>query len=117
MASHPGRAQTDRAATGPPSVAAAGVTLDLASREAVLPDGRQVVLTPLEAAVLAHLLKRPGRVCSRDELMCQALGYPVPIGSRTVDVHIASLRGKLGDVVRLRSVRGVGYTLEPVTTT
>jgi DNA-binding response OmpR family regulator len=79
------------------------------------PGGREVALTPLQAALLAHLMNRPGRVCTRDELMCQALGYSVPVGTRTVDVHVATLRGKLGGALTIRSVRGVGYTLEPFT--
>ncbi|WP_203433868.1 winged helix-turn-helix domain-containing protein [Jiangella asiatica] len=93
------------------------MTLDPTNRRAVTPAGVEVAFTPLEAAVLAYLMNRPGRVCSRDELMCEALGYSVPVGSRTVDVHIAALRSKLGDAVRIRSVRGVGYRLEPAAKT
>lgn len=91
----------------------AGVTLDVARREVSLPpDDQQVVLTPLQAALLAHLMSRPGRECSREELMCDALGYPVAVGSRTVDVHIATLRNKLKGALSIKSVRGVGYTLQ-----
>lgn len=114
MATHPGRTPTDRPGNGPPLVTVAGVTLDMSSRLVATPGGEQVVLTPLQAAVLAHLMSRTGRVCSREELMCQALGYSVPVGSRTVDVHVATLRSKLAGALAIRSVRGIGYTLEPV---
>ena len=110
--SRPGRTTSHRARAGPPVVAVAGVTLDVDHRRVATPGG-EVALTPLQAALLAHLMSRPGRVCTREELMCQALGYSVPVGTRTVDVHVATLRGKLGGALAIRSVRGVGYILEP----
>jgi DNA-binding response OmpR family regulator len=58
-------------------------------------------------------MERPGRVCSRDELLVDVWGYPAGSPTRTIDVHIAQLRGKLGDSARLRTVRGVGYSIEP----
>ncbi|MGH8827950.1 MAG: winged helix-turn-helix domain-containing protein [Jiangellaceae bacterium] len=98
-----------------PSVSVAGVTLDISDRVAVIAaTGSKVVLTPLQAALLAHLMSRPGQVCSRDDLMRQALGYPIAVGSRTVDVHVATLRTKLAGALSIRAVRGVGYTLDPV---
>ncbi len=109
-----GRTTSDRTRAGPPIVSVAGVTLDVDHRLMATPGGREVVLTPLQAALLAHLMDRPGRVCTREELMCQALGYSVPVGSRTVDVHVATLRGKLEGALTIRSVRGVGYALDPV---
>lgn len=109
----PGRTTSDRAQAGPPVVSVGGVTLDVDHRMVATPGGHEVALTPLQAALLAHLMYRPGRVCTREELMCQALGYPVPVGTRTVDVHVATLRGKLGGALTIRSVRGVGYALEP----
>lgn len=112
MAVHSGRTQqADR--RGPPLVSVAGVTLDISRRRVAKPSGDEVALTPLQAAVLAHLMSHSGHVCTREELMCQALGYPVPVGSRTVDVHVATLRSKLGGALAIKSVRGVGYTLEP----
>jgi DNA-binding response OmpR family regulator len=114
MAARPGLTPTGQPGNGWPMVSVAGVTLDLLQRRLAVPAAQEVVLTPLQAAILAHLMRRPGRVCTREELMCQALGYPVPVGSRTVDVHVASLRSKLGGALVIRSVRGVGYTLEPL---
>lgn len=75
----------------------------------MLPDGAVVSLTPLQFAVLDYLVARAGRPCSREAIMCEALGYARPVGSRTVDMHIASLRGKLGPSLPIRAVRGVGY--------
>jgi len=58
-------------------------------------------------------MSRPGRVFAREELLTDVWGYPAGTPTRTVDVHVAQLRGKLADAVRLRTVRGVGYSVEP----
>ncbi|AYY12872.1 winged helix family transcriptional regulator [Actinobacteria bacterium YIM 96077] len=114
MSSGAGGRAASRPGEGGSSVSVAGVTLDVARRTAVLPAaGRSISLTPVQAAVLGYLMHRPGRICTRTELMCEALGYPNPIGSRTVDVHIASLRTKLGGALEIHAVRGVGYALDP----
>lgn len=115
MAIGPGAMPADRPDEGHPQVSVAGVTLDVATRHLTLPpDDHKERLTPLQAAILRHLMSHPGQLCSREELMCDALGYPEPVGSRTVDVHVATLRHKLRGSLAIRSVRGVGYTLEPV---
>jgi DNA-binding response OmpR family regulator len=88
------------------------LTLDPSSRRAQ-GDGVPVELTTTEFDLLLYLMSRPGRVCPRDELLVDVWGYPAGSPTRTIDVHIAQLRGKLGDVVRLRTVRGVGYSIEP----
>jgi DNA-binding response OmpR family regulator len=75
--------------------------------------GVPVDLTTTEFDLLRYLMQRPGRVCPRDELLADVWGYPAGTPTRTTDVHIAQLRAKLGDVVRLRTVRGVGYSIEP----
>jgi DNA-binding response OmpR family regulator len=93
-------------------LAAGGLELDLAGRRARA-GGRPVELTTTEFDLLAHLLRRPGRVVPREELLSHVWGYPVGTPTRTVDVHVAQVRAKLGDTVRLRTVRGVGYALEP----
>ena len=70
-----------------------------------------VELTATEFDLLAHLVRRPGRVFGRDELLAQVWGYN-GAASRTVDVHVAQLRAKLGDRSPIRTVRGVGYSVE-----
>ena len=75
--------------------------------------GVPVELTTTEFDLLSYLMQRPGRVCAREELLADVWGYPAGTATRTTDVHIAQLRAKLGDAVRLRTVRGVGYSIEP----
>jgi len=75
--------------------------------------GVPVELTTTEFDLLSYLMQRPGRVCAREELLADVWGYPAGTPTRTTDVHIAQLRAKLGDVVQLRTVRGVGYSIEP----
>jgi DNA-binding response OmpR family regulator len=82
------------------------------SAHRVWADGREVELTLTEFALLQHLMRRPGRVVNRADLLAQVWGYP-DIATRTVDVHIAQLRAKLGDASPLRTVRGVGYAADP----
>jgi DNA-binding response OmpR family regulator len=94
-----------------PPVTVGGVTLDVARRCAVAA-GREVRLTALQSALLAHLMERPGQVFSREELMSEVWGYPAAMGTRTIDVHVAELRSKLGEALRIRTVRGVGYGVE-----
>ena len=91
---------------------AGGVVLDLDGRRTAA-RGTPVELTTTEFDLLAHLMRRPGRVCPREELLAEVWGYPAGTPTRTVDVHVAQLRGKLGDALELRTVRGVGYAVEP----
>ena len=102
-----------RRAAGPPGdapVLTVGVvTLDPA-RRSVTAAGEPVALTATEFDLLAMLLRRPGRVHTREELLSAVWGYEAAAGTRTVDVHVAQLRSKLGDNSPLRTVRGVGYT-------
>jgi two-component system, OmpR family, response regulator len=72
-----------------------------------------VSLTTTEFDLLAHLMHRPGRVFTREELLASVWGYAAQAGTRTVDVHIAQIRGKLGEAAGvIRTVRGVGYTAD-----
>ena len=87
------------------------VRLDVGARRA-FSDGVEVALTATEFDVLAHLMQRPGRVFSREELLTAVWGYAVAAGTRTVDVHIAQLRAKLGAGNPVRTVRGVGYGVD-----
>jgi DNA-binding response OmpR family regulator len=91
---------------------AAGITIDTGAREAWV-DGKPVELTGLEIDLLIVLVRRAGRVVPRANLMELAGRGDVSVGERAVDVHISRLRKKLGDdaAARIRTVRGVGYTL------
>ncbi|HET7476751.1 MAG TPA: response regulator transcription factor [Dermatophilaceae bacterium] len=81
-------------------------------RRRVFVDQVEVSLTSTEFDLLAQLMSRPGRVYPRGELLHLVWGYPSDDGSRTVDVHVAQLRGKLGPASPIRTVRGVGYSVE-----
>src|SRR5215469_15045252 len=105
-----------RRTSGPPEGAqvrrVGGVTLD-PQRRSVSAGEVLVSLTPTEFDLLAHLMNRPGRVYSREELLASVWGYAAHAGTRTVDVHVAQVRGKLGDHGNvIRTVRGVGYTAD-----
>lgn len=82
-------------------------------RRRVTVDGAPVALTATEFALLAHLVAEPGRVFERAQLLSAVWGVADFSGSRTVDVHVAQLRAKLGDAAGLRTVRGVGYAFDP----
>ncbi len=77
--------------------------------------GRQLDLTYLEFELLAHLVAHPGRVHTRDQLVGTVWGYGHVGDGRTVDVHVARLRRKLGAEHRdtIRTVRRVGYKYVP----
>ena len=73
-------------------------------------------LTATEFRLLQTLAKHPGRVYSRSELIEGALGKEIAVVDRTIDVHITSLRRKLGDYGKhIETVRGFGYRLKDQT--
>jgi DNA-binding response OmpR family regulator len=86
------------------------VELDPEARRVSL-DGREVELTRREFDLLAALLRDPDRVHTRDTLLEQVWGSTY-LQPKTVDVHIAGLRRKLGSALTIRALRGVGYRLE-----
>lgn len=88
---------------------AGGVRLDLERRRAVC-DGLagEVLLSEREFALLAHLMRRRGRVCSRDELLHDVWRLDFDPGSNVVEVAVRRLRRHLNDVP-IETVRGVGY--------
>jgi DNA-binding response OmpR family regulator len=89
------------------------VVLDRNARE-VSVEGRAVELTTKEFDLLATLIENPGVVVSRDQLLDRVWGMTYPGGTRTVDVHVAQLRRKLGKPELIRTVRGAGYkTVRP----
>ena len=88
------------------------VELDRAARE-VRVGGESVDLTAREFDLLAALLAHPGIVLSRERLLELAWGGEFPGGTRTVDVHVGQLRGKLGRPELIETVRGAGYKVVP----
>lgn len=92
------------------------VRVDSVQRTAEV-DGRPLDLTYLEFELLAHLVAHPGRVHTRDQLVTTVWGYGHVGDGRTVDVHIARLRRKLGAEHRqsIQTVRRVGYKYTPPT--
>jgi hypothetical protein len=112
---------TEAHVTAPAPSAAApsahGIALDPELRTARL-DGEPLELTYLEFELLAHLTAHPHRVHTRDRLVEAVWGYGHVGDGRTVDVHVARLRRKLGAGYRNRivTVRRVGYKYVPPTT-
>jgi DNA-binding response OmpR family regulator len=84
------------------------VTVSVAAREVHL-DGRELDLTQREFDLLEYLVRNSGRVVGRGELLEAVWGFVSPGQTRTVEVHIAQLRRKLGEPGLIRTVRGVGY--------
>lgn len=81
-------------------------------RRAVTVDGEPVILTYKEFELLCYLLENRGVVLSRDQILTKIWDYNYSGETRTVDVHIRTLRQKLGDAGALiETVRGVGYRL------
>ena len=87
------------------------VTVDPARRR-VMASGEPIELTATEFELLEFLCRRPGRVFPREHLLSEVWGYEAAAGTRTVDVHVAQLRAKLGDASPIRTVRGVGYSAD-----
>ena len=82
------------------------------TRRAVTVDGEPVILTYKEFELLCYLLENRGVVLSRDQILTKIWDYNYSGETRTVDVHIRTLRQKLGDAGALiETVRGVGYRL------
>ena len=80
----------------------------------VLVDDEEVVLTPKEFDLLARLAEDPGAVIPRQQIMDDVWDPHWYGPTKTLDVHVASLRKKLGDPGYIRTVRGVGLCLEPL---
>jgi two-component system phosphate regulon response regulator PhoB len=85
-----------------------GVRIDRLRHQAYA-DGRQLDLTPTEFRLLECLLRQPGRAFTRSQLMDAAIGEGVSVLERTIDVHIKTLRRKLGNPDLIETIRGVGY--------
>ena len=82
------------------------------SKHIVRVDDKDVTLTLKEFELLCFLFKNNGMVLTRDELLSHIWGYEFDGESRTVDVHIRTLRSKLGDAGKyIETVRGIGYKM------
>jgi len=100
-----GRAEVDRRA----SVVRDGIVID-PQRHDVKVDGESVVLTATEFRLLHFLATHPGRVFTRDHLLTRVIGEDAIVIDRNIDVHVRSIRKKLGahrDLIG--TIRGVGY--------
>lgn len=92
------------------------VTINATTRE-VFQNNRQVILTALEFDLLLCLARFKGRILDRDTLLDEIAGREYDIFDRSIDVHISSLRRKLGDDPKnpryIKTIRSVGYMLVP----
>ena len=93
-------------------LSAGGIDLDK-KRHTVYAGGEEVVLTFKEFELLRLMMQNKNIVLERDRLLTEIWGYDFDGETRTIDVHIRTLRSKLGDAgACIRTVRGVGYNLE-----
>jgi two-component system phosphate regulon response regulator PhoB len=91
-----------------------GVCIDRVRHRASV-DGKELELTPTEFRLLECLLAQPGRAFSRPQLMDAAIGEAAIVLERTIDVHIKTLRKKLGTKQDyIETVRGVGYRFREI---
>lgn len=89
------------------------LVIDKAAHEVTL-DGRKIILTAKEFALLVYLASNRGRVCSRETLLSRVWGRDYEGGPRTVDIHVRRLRAKLGHALPLETLRGTGYKVSAV---
>ena len=90
------------------------IRIDLDAHELRIND-KEIVLTALEFKLLQHLVKRKGRVQTREQLLGDVWGYSAEVTTRTVDTHIKRLREKLGNTSDyIQTIRGVGYRFSNV---
>jgi DNA-binding response OmpR family regulator len=99
---------------GPEKIEHGGLTIDFLKHEAFL-DGKSLGLTPIEFKLLGAMVKEPGRVFSRAQIIETALGHDFDGFDRTIDVHILKLRRKLEPDPHhprfIKTVYGAGYKL------
>jgi DNA-binding response OmpR family regulator len=96
---------------GAPSLTVGSIELFPDSRR-VTALGQPIPLTATEFDLLAKLMSSPGRVFTREVLLSSVWGQADYAGGRTVDVHVAQLRAKLGDASPIETHRGVGYSVQ-----
>ena len=106
------RRSGDEKRDGDPVLGCGGIELDVQAHT-VKVDGEPVSLTVKEYELLKYLMERQGSVVQRQELLEAVWGIDGSIETRTLDVHIRTLRQKLGDCgTAVATVRGVGYRME-----
>ncbi len=102
----------DKSATPSPKITVGDIELDTGTR-VVHRNGEQIELTSVEFSLLEMLLRAAGHVVTRDQLAEGVLGRTLTAYDRSVDVHLSSLRKKLGhkvgEIERIKTVRGSGY--------
>ena len=105
-------AEVDASSQNADVIEAGGVRLSMPDREVAV-EGRAVQLKPKEFDLLAFLMRHPGHVFSAERLVERVWGYPPAGDTRTVAVHIRSLRKRIEDDPskprRIQTLRGVGY--------
>lgn len=95
-------------------LAVSGITLD-ARRHEVFAGGKPVDLSATEFAILELLMREPGRVFTRSQAIAGVKGEDYPVTDRALDVHILSLRRKLGEGgILIETVRGIGYRFREI---
>jgi DNA-binding response OmpR family regulator len=104
--------RTESSAPAPEVLEVGGAVVDLGRRE-VRADGGVVDLTGKEFELLRYLAENGGRALSRQQILDGVWGYGWYGDARTVDVHVAQVRKKLGGAVAITTVRGLGYRLDP----
>lgn len=102
-------------APAPPQSLQVGTLRLEAGARRVCDGDTELTLTPVEFDLLLTLALRQGQVCTREQLLAEVRDRSFEAHDRSIDVHIASLRRKLGDDPprRIRTVRGAGYQLLP----
>jgi len=87
-----------------------GFSLD-ANRQLILRDEKEYKLSPMEFRVLLYLMQNSSRIVSREELLDKLWGYDCSVETRTLDIHIKTLRQKLGSAGSeyIKTIRSVGY--------
>lgn len=104
--------RTDKSPAGRSTVSLQGIELDRVNHTVSM-GGTPLELTPTEFRMLWTLMSQPGRPFSRNELMETSRGDDANSLERTIDVHVRSLRKKLGPLADLvETVRGIGYRFQ-----
>lgn len=105
------RALGRRGSVTPAKLSAGAVELDVVRHEVRL-RGQPVELSPTEHRLLEHLMRNPGRVLSRRNILEHVWGAEAEPESNAVDLYVHYLRRKLGGAIDIATVRGVGYRME-----